>query len=72
MLTLTERLQLLSMTNSEGLLDAPATIERPGYIVGWDKATASQIVSVNGVLRMVTPVGNKGLGSGRSIVVSAV
>lgn len=60
------------MGNASLLMEPIPSIDRPGYIVGWDKAVGGLIVSKNGSTQVVTPVGNKGTGIGRSIVVSAI
>jgi hypothetical protein len=71
-LTLSQRLSLRAMSNANTLLDPPPKgIERPGYIAGWDKATASPIVRLKGALIVIRPTYNRAIGSGRSVTISA-
>ena len=72
MLTLSERLTLRAMSNANMLLEPPPKgIERPGYIAGWDKATASPIARRKGALIVIRPTYNRAIGSGRSVTISA-
>lgn len=72
MLTLSERLTLRAMSNAYKLLGQPTEPpDQPGYKTGWDKATASPIVSKNGAQIVVRSINNRAIGLQSPIAISA-